>query len=201
MNKIIAFSENRLSPEISLGATGGPAFSTYIATTAKGTEQRNINWFSAKASYDIATGIKTSEHLEEIIELFRTCKGKAIGFRFKDWCDFKAANEKIGVGDSQRKQFQLMKTYTKGQCSDGRVIKKPVAGSVHIFVNNIAQACQCNFQTGLIELDKPPLTNEIITATFEFDVPVRFDIDQLNLSVESASSLALNPIPLLEVKV
>jgi uncharacterized protein (TIGR02217 family) len=200
MSKIIAFSENRLSPQISLGATGGPEFSTAVTTTANGSEQRNINWFYAKARYNIATGIKESWHLEEVVEFFRVHKGRAIGFRMKDWNDYKATFEEIGKGDTESKKFQLIKTYKKGPCQDVRIIKKPVEGSVQIFVNGKEAAFDCDFKTGLVELAKIPLEGEVVAASFEFDVPVRFDIDSLNLSTESASTLGLDPIFLVEIK-
>ncbi|OCA05720.1 hypothetical protein wTpre_39 [Wolbachia endosymbiont of Trichogramma pretiosum] len=47
---------------------------------------------------------------------------------------------------------------------------------------------------------KPPAKGTIITASFEFNVPVRFDKDYPNASIDNYGSNSWNNIPLVEVK-
>lgn len=47
---------------------------------------------------------------------------------------------------------------------------------------------------------RPPAKGAIITARFEFDVPVRFDTDYLNASIDNYGSSSCSNILLVEVK-
>lgn len=88
------FHDVRFPDAIARGATGGPEYSTDIITVASGFEQRNINWQASRARYDIGTGIRTREQMAEVIAFFRARKGRAYGFRFRDWTDFDAAGHR-----------------------------------------------------------------------------------------------------------
>ncbi|MBQ4874854.1 MAG: DUF2460 domain-containing protein [Rickettsiaceae bacterium H1] len=192
------FSEIRFPKDISYGAVGGPEFSTDIITTKNGYEQRNINWLSARIRYNVSHGVKTAKQLAQLISFFRDRKGKAYGFRFKDWMDFKCANQKIGNGNGQVKKFQLIKSYLKST----RIINKPVGKTVKIFVNEqeLKTGYEVDYQTGLVIFDNPPKTEEIITATFEFDIPARFDTDILSASIDQSNIYSWNNIPIVEIK-
>ncbi len=107
----MTFLEIQFPSDISYGTTGGPTYSTDVVAMFSGREQRNSNWKNARAKYNIATGVKTEEQLQALINFFRNCKGKAIAFRFKDWSDYSAKEQHIGVGDGNRTKFQLVKTY------------------------------------------------------------------------------------------
>ena len=48
---------------------------------------------------------------------------------------------------------------------------------------------------------EPPEAGIIITADFEFDVPVRFDTDELQISMDSYNSGSWNSIPLIELRI
>jgi uncharacterized protein (TIGR02217 family) len=95
----------RFSEDISYGSTGGPEFSTDIIITHSCHEQRNINWSTARAKYNKTYGVKSDQQLSELIAFFRAHYGKAIGFRFKDWSDYKATGQKIGIGDGNTMTF------------------------------------------------------------------------------------------------
>ncbi|WP_406721716.1 DUF2460 domain-containing protein [Wolbachia endosymbiont (group B) of Euphydryas aurinia] len=100
----MSFTEIRFPENISYGSTGGPEFSTDVVTTHNGCEQRNINWSRARARYNIAYGVRSNEQLTELITFFQARKGKAIGFRFKDWSDFTVIAFLIIVGTNEEKQ-------------------------------------------------------------------------------------------------
>jgi uncharacterized protein (TIGR02217 family) len=199
----MSFSEIQFPPDISYGASGGPMFSTDIVTTFSGHEQRNSNWSAARAKYNIATGVKTESQCQALIAFFRARKGKAMGFRFKDWSDYKAIAQPIGEGDDETDSFQLIKLNTSGGQTAMRDITKPVSASVKVYVDAELQLSgyTINYATGIITFTEPPELEAVITADFEFDVPVRFDTDELSLTVESFNTGSWNSIPLIEVRI
>lgn len=200
----MSFIEIQFPSDISYGATGGPIYSTDIVTLFSGHEQRNSNWKNARGRYNIASGIKTEKQWHELIAFFRARKGKAIGFRFKDWSDYNAVGEQIGIGDGVKTEFQLVKFYTSGSTAVERAIKKPVAGSVTIHRNTNLRGSldySVDYTTGVVSFTEPPAVGVIITADFEFDVPVRFDTDELQISLDSFNSGSWNSIPLIEIRV
>ena len=53
--------------------------------------------------------------------------------------------------------------------------------------------------TGLVTFSVAPETDNVITAGFAFDVPVRFAGDRLDLSLEAFGAGELTQVPLMEV--
>jgi uncharacterized protein (TIGR02217 family) len=207
----MTFLETQFPSDISYGATGGPTYSTDVVTMFSGHEQRNSNWKNARGKYNIATGVKTEDQWHALISFFRSCKGKASGFRFKDWGDYKVKNQQIGIGDGETTEFQLVKFYTSGATIVTRIINKPVVGTVKIYLNgqrighhNLRGATDdysVDYAKGIITFTEAPEMNVIITADFEFDVPVRFDTDELQLSIDSFNSGSWSGINLIEVRI
>lgn len=198
----MTINENRFPDDISYGSSGGPAFSTTIVTNAGGFEKRNQNWQDARATYNVAHGIKTKEQLDALITFFRVHKGRLIPFRFKDWTDFQAVGEIIGTGNGVQTQFGLRKTYRNGGDSHIRFITKPIEETVTIYVNGAVQqnGYTVDYITGIIFFTQAPVTGAIIKADFEFDVPVRFETDHLSARLEDYGIYSWTDITLLEVK-
>ena len=191
------FSETQLPSDISYGATGGPMFLTDVVATVSGHEQRNSKWSQARARYNVASGVKNETQWQALIAFFRARRGKAVGFRFKDWSDFKAVNQPLlSLGGNQ---YQLVKQYVSGAVVSERIITKPVAGTVKLYRNSLLQASGWSIDTttGIITTS---LTGTL-TVDFDFDVPVRFDTDELALSLDSFNAGSWNNIPLIEVRV
>lgn len=197
------FAEVQFPTDISYGATGGPMFLTDVVTTISGHEQRNSKWSQSRAKYNVASGVKTETQWQALIAFFRARRGKAVGFRFKDWSDYKVESVQIGVGDDSTTEFQLVKIYSSGPVAVSRDITKPVAGSVDIYVDSILQSSGVSVDTttGVVTFSTPPTTDEVITADFEFDVPVRFDTDEMAVSMDSFDAGNWSSIPLIEVRV
>lgn len=200
----MAFTEVCFPTDIAYGSSGGPEYSTDIVITHGGYEQRNINWAQARAKYNVAHGIKTQAQLDILIAFFRARKGRANGFRFKDWSDYKATGQTIGTGNGTNKVFQLIKTYESGSVYETRIINKPVSGSVSVYKNSVLQsesAYSLDTSNGVITFIAAPANNVVITADFEFDVPVRFDTDRLSAILDSYGVTSWNDIPLVEIKI
>ncbi len=198
----MAFHEVRFPTDISYGSSGGPEFSTDIIITHSGYEQRNINWAAARAKYNIAHGVKTNDQLKDMIGFFRARQGRAYGFRFKDWTDYSAIAEYIGIGNAVKTQFQLVRNYTSGNESVTRDVKKPVNGTLKIYFNGVQQnsGWSVNVTSGLVTFVSAVANSVVITADYEFDVPVRFDTDRLSARLDDYGLNSWNDIPLVEIK-
>jgi len=199
----MAFIEARFPADISFGSAGGPEYSTDIIITQGGHEQRNINWSAARARYNVAYGVRTQAQLDALITFFRARKGRADGFRFKDWTDYHASAQNIGTGNGSATQFQLVKTYTNGSVTDTRTITKPVSGSVQLYLAGVLQTTGYSVSTitGIVTFNTAPGNGVAITANFDFDVPVRFDTDRLNAALDNYGLGSVQDIPLVEVRV
>lgn len=199
----MAFVEIQFPPDISYGSSGGPEYTTDIVTSQNGYEQRNVSWEQARARFNVAHGVKTKAQLDTLIAFFRARKGRAHGFRFKDWTDYQAAAQVLGTGDGVVTQFQLVKNYTSGAVTETRIIAKPVAGSVQVYKNGVVQpsGVSVNTATGLVTFTVAPAIGVVVSASFEFDVPVRFDTDRLSARLEAYGVHSWQDISLVEVRV
>lgn len=199
----MAFHEVRFPDDIAYGASGGPEFATTIVTMASGYEQRNINWQAARGRWDVASGLKNQTQLDTLLAFFRGRKGRAHGFRFKDWSDFKATGQLIGTGDGANKTFQLVKNYTSGAGSESRIIKKPVSGTTKIYLNGVqlTSGWSVSSSTGIVTINTAPGNGVPVTADFDFDVPVRFDTDRMAVTIEFFNLHQWSGIPIVEIRV
>ena len=138
----------------------------------------------------------------------------AIGVRYKDWMDYKscllagtpaATDCAIGTGTGALDVFQLYKTYTIGAYVRSRRILKPIASTVLIAVAGTTKTLTTHYTldatTGIVTFTAGniPTAGQAVTAGFEFDVPCRFDADDLSISMDSILSGASQVI-LIELK-
>ena len=207
----MAFHEIRFPDNISRGARGGPERRTQIVELASGDEERNASWSNSRRRYDAAYGIRRADNLAAVVAFFEARNGRLYGFRWKDWADYKsclpsqtpaATDQALGTGDGATTDFQLTKTYTSGSQIWTRAITKPVAGTVNVAIDSTEQASgwSVDTTTGLITFTTAPANGAAITAGFEFDVPVRFDTDQLDVTMDIERLGSITSIPLIEVR-
>ena len=109
------------------------------------------------------------------------------------------------MGDGVRAVFGLTKTYRSGAQTYVRPIVKPVIGTVKVAVGGDPKVDTLEFTadgaTGLISFAVPPAIGVQVTAGFEFDVPVRFDTDRIQTSVQSFQAGDVPNVPIVEVRV
>src|SRR5919106_1061496 len=197
-----SFHEVRLPDNIAYGATGGPEFATTVVATGSGHEKRNVNWAQARGRWDVASGLKKQAQIDELIAFFRARRGKAYGFRFKDWTDYKATGQTLGMGEDATKHFQLVKHYPSGSVIEVRTITKPVAGTVKVYLDGIEQPSgwSVDTTTGLVTFGTAPALGVEVTADFEFDVPVRFDTDHMAVTIQTYQLHNWQQIPIVELR-
>lgn len=207
----MAFHEIQFPTDISKGSTGGPRRLTQVVTLRSGFEERNTIWANSRRSYNAGMGLRNLDDIYTVLEFFEGRRGRLHGFRWKDWSDYKSGKPEqpitptdiiIGTGDGTKTDFQLIKQYSESVNPYTRIISKPVSGTV---VASIDSTETTRFgispSTGVLRFTSAPRNNEVITAGFEFDVPVRFDIDNLNINVEQFNVGAIPDIDILEIRV
>jgi len=198
----MAIDNVRLPVEVEQGATGGPRFKTSIQTALSGIEQRIAEWDVARCEYDVGYAARDKALLDAVLQLYRDRQGPAFPFRFKDWNDFEVSNVEIGTGGSGVEVFQLVKRYDL-VFEVIRAIQLPVEGTVEISVDgDLAEEetdYTVDYSTGLVTFATAPAADEVITASFEFDVPVRFASDTLAVSMTMVNLGDIPSIPLIEV--
>ena len=177
----------RFPDDIAFWSKGGPGYNTTIIMVQSGAEQRNANWETSRARYDISKGMRTYAQVASVISFFRAVKGRAYGFRFKDFQDYSDDGAGVintdGLGNGTS-TGQLYKNYTSGSLSDQRIIQKPVSGTVAVYVNEVLQAPTTDYTldatTGIITwVSGNPTGSDDLIWTGQFDVPVRFEQDTM----------------------
>ena len=209
----MAFHEARLPARLAFGCAGGVERRTQVTTLASGFERRSSPWAQGRRRYLIGTAARPLDDAAELVAFFEERRGRLHGFRFRDPADCRscapsatpaATDQAIGVGDGVRKTFALTKTYGTGDTAVVRPIAKPVAGTVKIAVAGVVlggAAFAVDTATGLISLNIAPAMGAAVTAGFEFDTPVRFDSDRIDVTMESFNAARVGAVALVEVRV
>jgi uncharacterized protein (TIGR02217 family) len=210
------FHDTRFPTAISRAAHGGPERRTDVVVLGSGAEERNARWADSRRSYNAGYGVKSLNDLHAVIAFFEERRGRLHGFRWRDPSDWKscapestptALDQQIGIGNGTASAFQLTKTYGSAFNPWTRDIKKPVTGTVLVAVAGVVQtagtAYTIDYATGVITFlaGHIPASAAAITAGFEFDVPVRFDSDKLEINVQGVHHGAIPSIPIVEIRV
>jgi uncharacterized protein (TIGR02217 family) len=211
----MSFHDIRFPTAISRGATGGPERRTDVVVLGSGHEERNSRWADSRRSYNAGYGIKTLDDLHAAIAFFEERRGRLYGFRWKDHADFRsgppsaalaALDQPLGVGDGETSTFQLIKRYGSAHAPWSRRITKPVTGTVLVAVDgtpvDVGTAVTADSTTGVLTFapEHIPAEGAVVTAGFEFDVPVRFDTDKLEVSLQGFTHGAIPSIPIVEIR-
>jgi uncharacterized protein (TIGR02217 family) len=182
-----------------------------VVELASGDEERNASWANSRRRYDVAYGIRRADDLAAVVAFFEARGGRLHGFRYKDWADYKSSlpsqpvvptDQLIGTGNGAVTSFTLLKHYASGAQSWTRAIAKPVAGSVRIALNGVEQMSgwSVGLTTGNVTFTTAPGAGVAITAGFAFDVPVRFDTDTLDVTLDVERLGSITSIPLIEIR-
>lgn len=206
----MSFDDVRFPTNITRGSSGGPERRTDIVTTASGGEERNSRWANSRRRFNAGFGIRSLDDIHAVVAFFEERRGRLYGFRWKDPADFKSCSPKaqvtaldqvIGTGDGSSCSFQLVKRYGSGRRDYVRAISKPVAGTVRVAVAGTeVSGFSVNALTGLITLAAAPASGAVVTAGFQFDVPVRFDTDELRINLTQFAAGDIPDIPVVEIR-
>lgn len=201
------FHEVSLPLPFAIGASGGIERRVDIVALASGREARNTPWAHGRRRYDIGGALRGVDDLHELIAFFEARRGRLHGFRFRDPFDWKScapsgsispSDQLIGVGDAETTEFQLLKAYGDYQ----RPIAKPISGSARLSIDgDETSAFVADATTGRITFEAAPAEGAVIRAGFAFETPVRFDAEQLELSLDAFGAGRALAVPLLEIAI
>ncbi|WP_270375227.1 DUF2460 domain-containing protein [Marinicauda sp. Alg238-R41] len=202
-----AFHDVQFPFPVGLGASGGPVRTTEIVALASGYEERNTPHAHSKRRYDAGPGVKSLDDLAGLIAFFEARRGQLHAFRFRDPADHKSClpshepgpgDQLIAAGDGETRVFALTKLYGTRPDAYRRPIRLPRADSVLAAVEGEIRLVTLD-ELGRIEFSSAPEPGAQITAGFIFDVPVRFDTDRIDASMEAFEAGLVPQIPLAEV--
>lgn len=207
----MSFHPIRFPLDVALGARGGPERATDVVTLASGREERNSRWVHSRRRYNAGYGVKSRADMQAVLAFFEERRGRFHAFLWRDGLDYSsngtevptALDQVIGTGDGERVSFVLTKKYGANFDPYLRPITKPVAGSVMVAVAGASLAAadfSLDALTGVVTLGTAPAMGAAVTAGFLFDVPVRFDIDRLDVELSSFDAAEVPAIPLIEVR-
>jgi uncharacterized protein (TIGR02217 family) len=209
------FHEVRFPLGLGFGSSGGPERRTDVVLLASGREERNSRWADSRRRYNAGTGVRSLADLHELIAFFEERRGRLYGFRWRDRADWKSCapgaepgpeDQAIGTGDGATAAFQLVKRYGGAFAPYVRTIAKPVAGTVRVAVDGVEQDEGTHFTadaaTGVATFlaGHVPAAGAEVTAGFEFDVPVRFDTDRLDVNLATFQAGDAPAIPVVEIR-
>lgn len=197
------FLDERLPEHIEAGADVGPRFLTTVTGASGGAEQRNIEWSQEKLEANISYGMMSDDNPDDredsykaILSFFRRCLGRGIPFRFRDPSDWEATREPIYQATTDGLYWQLAKTYGADY---RRKITRPDPETVKLYAPGGAEITT-GWRLdvlGLIKFNAPPAGG--VVASFEFDVPMRFDNDRLAVSLENVRAGSIGEIMIVQV--
>jgi uncharacterized protein (TIGR02217 family) len=210
-----AFHEVRFPLAIAFGSTGGPERRTDIVLLASGHEERNQRWADSRRRYNAGTGVRSMQDLHALIAFFEERRGRFYGFRWRDRADWKscapgeavaATDQTIGAGDGATTDFPLVKRYGSAFAPYERAIVKPVGGTIRVAVDGAERTEGVEFSvsaaSGVVTFlpGHAPAAGEAVTAGFEFDVPVRFDADRLDINLAAFEAGEAPNVPIVEIR-
>lgn len=185
------------------GWSRGPFVEVQIKRLVSGREKRKpqsnlrLHTFMLPFAY-----ITDQQYLDDINNAFIALHGPTDSFLCKDWMDYRANEQVIGVAPSGSTPVQLVRTYSfHGLVTYTREITKPLANGV-IRSNGVVKAGTIDPLTGLFTPTAPWTPGQILTWTGEFRVPVRFDQMSLPSTIDNRSGdnlLANGSVSLIEV--
>ena len=204
----MSFHNVRLPEDVERNAVGGRSFRTDVKTLFSGRERRNVEWARARGDWDIGYGIQYLTELETVRDFFYARKGKAYGFRFKDWSDYTIGDnitdteQNVGVGDGIIASFDVFKRYTDAGGTYDHPATRLVSGTIRYFESGteVFSNWSVDINTGVITRS-PVLPDTIIVGVIvEYDMPVRFLTDKLDINLKVFNVGSIPAIPVQELK-
>jgi uncharacterized protein (TIGR02217 family) len=192
------FDDVRLPIDIERGATGGPGFQTTVITLANGDESRNQEWEASRDKFNIGYGIQKRADMEAVYSFFMARRGRARGFRFRNWLDYQVKEQAVGIVEGEPTQRQLIRPYSDGAVSTYRIVTHPVEETLRVYVNNVLTESYTLEDNGVLVFGADPGNN--VKATFEFDIPARFDNDDLNVQLNTYMEGTFPSIQIIELR-
>ena len=212
----MSFHEIRFPTAISRGAVGGPERRTDVVVLGSGFEERNSRWADSRRSYNAGYGIRSLDDLACGDRLLRgaarapaTASAGATtptASRARRWLRLPPSISRsapvTALPPSSSSPRSTARPTRRGpvpsasrspaRCSS----RSPAPSRVKAPTSSVDAA------TGVVTFTPGhiPADGAAVTAGFEFDVPVRFDTDKLEISLSGFRHGAIPNIPIVEIR-
>jgi uncharacterized protein (TIGR02217 family) len=207
----MAFHDVTLPSGIQYASQSGPGFATIIQTTASGHEVRVARQAQAVHRLSLVKALQTPAEAKELKSFALERRGALHSFKVIDFADYTsnsdgetapaALDQVLGTGDGTTTQFQLVKRYgASGPSEYTRTITLPVSGSVLVAVAGTPTTSFTVNSAGVVTLASAPTLGQIVTAGYQFSVPVRFSLDFDRWARLQADAFQNWSLPLLDLQ-
>jgi uncharacterized protein (TIGR02217 family) len=108
----------------------------------------------------------------------------------------------LGTGDGVTTTFNVVKRYADSISEYVRDITKPIATTLVTAVDAVeVGVIVVDDINGLVGFLSAPVDGASVTAGFQFDTPVRFDADDVAVSIEAFQAGTIPAIDVIEIRV
>lgn len=192
-------------------------YRTTVVSTEGGFEQRNQNWANSRRMWNVTLESWDEARLATLHAFFIAREGMTYGFRFKDWADYYVGMKFVpgaglaydvpnimpfGTGNGSATTFQLTKSYVSGGITKVRKITRPISATVKIYKDGVLQTSgyTLNASTGVVTFSVAPANGVVLAWAGQFDVPARFDTDQMSMSIDGVVTGSWAGINIVELR-
>ena len=185
-----------------------PLFKTVSQEAVSGKDYRLSFWSYPRYKFEVPVDmLRTAASFSEwqaFEGFFKSCAGSAIPFHWNDVNDDSVTAQPLGTGNGTITQFAFVRTLG----GFAEPIQDVTAASVQIYINGTLQTSGYTLLTdpqwGLVyavNFTTAPASGALITGTFTYNWPCRFDNDQADLSFLYSGVFSLEKITFTTVKV
>lgn len=198
------FHDVNFPSRLKFNVSGGPEMRVDVTRLSSGHERRNKRWSAPLRRYLISVGQRPLDEIQVLTAFFEARSGPLYGFRFRDPFEHSTAtlnqnvsanDVEIGIGDGVATEMNLI-------LGNGRQVTHPIEESLRVAIDGVEISTGFSFDhsSKKLSFDQAPASGETISAGFQFDVPVRFENEQLvaTRTVNNAGEIA--DITLLELR-
>lgn len=182
-----------------------------IVETRSGKEEINGLWSHSRREYEITLGTNVMSLREELEAFWEGRRGSLYGFLLSDPVDNSSADygdaitrndQSLGTGNGVLTTFQLKKVFPDDIRPYTWNVTRPVVSSVLIAANGTLVSSsdyEVSATTGIVTFDTAPADTVVLTAGFEYRIPVRFDGPIQTVVIHADLSEAMK-VTLVEIK-
>ncbi len=205
----MSYLPKRFPDDIAAEPAGGPGYLTEIASTVSGFEQRDERWPEALHTFEFSQGVKSNIDFKLVEAHFRMARGRLHTFRVRDWADYVTARADGRLVMITSTTYQVYKAYGDIEAfEDLRKLTRIASATLEVWQDGALQTLTADYdideETGVVTFGVAPGA-AVLECACEFDVPCRYDTDQLQatlvvLNARGDSYHAWKTVPLKEVR-
>ena len=197
----MSYLDAYLQPCPGFGWQGGPEFKTRIVEMRNGRERRNADIANARHGFSVPYRNIPKADYAQVKQMHLVARGMLHAFKFRDQLDYQAVDEVFGEGDGVTTVFQLRKVSTVDSVSYIRETYVISDDFVPMLETNgsPAGAHSIDADRGLVTYSVAPAAAAVLSGTWNFDLWVRFNQDNLPFSIDQVRDYASGTLNLIEI--